>query len=58
MEECYFKWCENHCKDEPICKLPECTASKFNIREYALQRVREKEQKAWESKYNDYTGVE
>ena len=43
--ECYYKWCEHHEKDEPICSNKDmvCTASKFNLQEYELQRTRELE---------------
>jgi len=27
MIECYFRWCEYHCKDEPFCCNGECIAT-------------------------------
>lgn len=41
MIECYYKQCENHCKDKPFCALATCNASDKKLE--ILQKIREKE---------------
>lgn len=41
MIECYFKWCDHHCKDEPFCNLDNCVATKEQIIEFTDLRVLE-----------------
>ena len=43
MVECYYKWCVNHYKDEPFCKLYECVASNEQMLEFKKLRDEEME---------------
>jgi hypothetical protein len=31
MIECYYKWCPNHSKDEPLCPQDKCTATQNEL---------------------------
>jgi hypothetical protein len=39
MNECYFKECPNHHKDEPLCKLSECIATEIEVNAYRALRL-------------------
>ena len=38
--ECYYHWCENHCKDEPLC-CGECNKTEEEMKEYEKRRQEE-----------------
>ena len=47
MIECYYRWCENHYKDEPFCKIDNCVATTeqvinfMELRKLELQSIGE-----------------
>ena len=41
MIECYFKWCQHHCKDEPFCCRDDCTATLQELAYFSELREQE-----------------
>jgi hypothetical protein len=40
-QECYFKWCYWHSKDEPICYLETCKAGDKELKYFKILRKEE-----------------
>jgi hypothetical protein len=41
MNECYYKWCYWHQKDEPFCTVDKCVASHTNLKYFFEMRKEE-----------------